>query len=270
MTKLELKKWREKEKWNTDARTYEPTGYYEKDVKNSKVDLIIRSDNTVEIVTNMFHQGMRMIFSAWNYANGVFQSSVEHGGIVYGRRDNGVDIRIPIFKHIRFNMDTMAIHESSKYLATYNTVDRKKSKEAMNIYQDKLNGAYAFISCMDRESFNQDKESVIEELIPENKGSHWWGNEMREEANLLADKIFFEKPVEAIYVYMKAFNIGYYTSSQAQPSDWINSFKKKFAKHIQVKHDTFTKKHLTHLENFKSSPWNIDIKINGKMVERLT
>ena len=198
MDSKELKKWREQEKWNTDARTYEPTGYYEKDVKNSKVDLIIRSDNTVEIVTNVFHQGMRMIFSAWNYANGVFQSSVAHGGIVYRRKDNGTVITIPIFKHIRFNMDTMAIHESVKYLATYNTVDRKKSKEAMNIYQDKLNGAYAFITCMDRESFNQDKESVIEESIPENKGSHWWGNEMREEANLLADKIFFEKPVEEI------------------------------------------------------------------------
>ena len=272
MDSKEFKKWREKEKWNTDARTYEPTGYYEKDVKNPKVDLIIRSDNTVEIVTNVFHQGMRMIFSAWNYANGVFQSSVAHGGIVYGRRDSRGDIRIPIFKHIRFNMDTMAIHESSKYIATYNTVDRKKSKEAMNIYQDKLNGAFAFITCMDRESFNQDKEEVTNELFAniETRNHYYWGKEQRDNAVAIAEKIFFEKPVEAIYVYMKAFNVAYHTSSQAQPSDWINGFKKKFAKHIQVKHDTFTKKYLTHLESFKSSPWNIDVKIDGKMVERLT
>jgi hypothetical protein len=269
MAKGELKKWREKEKWNTDARTYEPTGYYEKDVKNPKVDLIIRSDNTVEIVTDSFHQGMRMIFSAWNYANGVFQSSIGHGGIVYGRRDNGVDIRIPIFKHIRFNMDTMAIHESSKYIATYKTVDRKKSKEAMNRYQDTLNGAYAFINCMDIETFNQDREEVIDELTPDYKGSHWWSNAMREEATELADKILFDKPVESVYLLMKAFNVGYYMSSLAHPSDWISSFKKKFAKHIHVKHDTFTKEYLTHLENFKSSPWNIEITVNGKMVERL-
>jgi len=269
MDSKEFKKWREKEKWDTNARTHKPTGYYEKDVKNPKVDLIIRSDNTVEIVTNMFHQGMRMIFSAWNYANGVFQSSVEHGGIVYGRRDSRGDIRIPIFKHMRFNMDTMAIHESSKYLAKYDTVDRKKSKEAMNIYQDKLNGAYAFITCMDRETFNQDKEEVTNELI-EIDNHYYWSKEKRDGALLIADKIFFEKPVEAIYVYMKAFNVGYYTSSQAQPSDWINGFKKKFAKYIHVKHDTFNKKYLTHLENFKSSPWNIDITIDGKMVERLT
>ena len=221
-------------------------------------------------MTNSFHQGMRMIFSAWNYANGVFQSSVAHGGIVYRRKDNGTVIAIPIFKHMRFNMDTMAIHESSKYLATYKTVDRKKSKEAMGIYQDKLNGAFAFISCMDIETFNQDREEVIDELTPDNKGSHWWSKNMREEATELADKILFDKPVESVYLLMKAFNVGYYMSSLAHPSDWISSFKKKFAKHIQVKHDTFTKKHLTHLENFKSSPWNIDIKINGKMVERLT
>jgi len=272
MDSKELKKWREQEKWNTDARTYEPTGYYEKDVKNPKVDLIIRSDNTVEIVTNNFHQGMRMIFSAYSYSNGVFQSSIAHGGIVYGRRDNGVDIRIPIFKHMRFNMDTMAIHESSKYLATYNTVDRKKSKEAMNIYQDKLNGAYAFITCMDRESFNQDKEEVTNELFAntESRNHYYWGKEQRDSAVAIAEKIFFEKPVEAIYVYMKAFNVGYYMSSLAQPSDWIRTFKKKFAKYIHVKHDTFTKDYLTHLENFKSSPWNIDITIDGKMVERLT
>jgi hypothetical protein len=130
MAKGERKKWREETIWKKDSSGIERTGNFIKDFKNPKVDLIIRSDNTVEIVTDSFHQGMRMIFSAWNYANGVFQSSVEHGGIVYGRRDNGVDIRIPIFKHIRFNMDTMAIHESSKYIATYKTVDRKKSKEA--------------------------------------------------------------------------------------------------------------------------------------------
>jgi hypothetical protein len=269
MDSKEFKKWREKEKWNTDARTYEPTGYYEKDVKNPKIDLIIRSDNTVEIVTDSFHQGMRMIFSAYNYSNGVFQSSVGHGGIVYGRRDNGVDIRIPIFKHIRFNMDTMAIHESSKYLATYKTVDRKKSKEAMNLYQDKLNGAFAFISCMDSESFTQDRQNVVDELMPDNKSAYYWGKEKRDNALVLADKIFFEKPVEAIYAYMKAFNIGYFMHSLSQPSDWLKGFKKKFAKHIHVKHDTFDTDFITHLENFKSSPWDIDITVDGKMVERL-
>jgi hypothetical protein len=269
MAKGERKKWREETIWKKDSSGIERTGNYIKDFKNPKVDLIIRSDNTVEIVTDSFHQGMRMIFSAWNYANGVFQSSVGHGGIIYRRKDNGTVIAIPIFKHIRFNMDTMAIHESSKYLATYKTVDRKKSKEAMNIYQDKLNGAYAFITCMDKESFNQDKEEVTNELIGIDN-HYYWGKEKRNSAVALADKIFFEKPVEAIYTYMKAFNVGYYMSRQAEPSDWIKGFKKKFAKHIHVKHDTFTKDYLTHLENFKSSPWNIDITINGKLVERLT
>ena len=76
--------------------------------------------------------------------------------------------------------------------------------------------------------------------------SYYWSKEKRDGALLIADKIFFEKPVEAIYVYMKAFNVGYYTSSQAQPSDLINGFKKKFAKYIHVKHDTFTKKYKPH------------------------
>jgi hypothetical protein len=69
---------------------------------------------------------------------------------------------------------------------------------------------------------------------------------------------------------MKAFSVSYHLGSQASPSAWLKGFKKKFAKHIQVRHDTFTKDYLTHLENFKSSPWNIDITIDGKMVERLT
>jgi hypothetical protein len=269
MDSKEFKKWREKEKWNTDARTYELTGYYEKDVKNAKIDLIIRSDNTVEIVTDNFHQGMRMIFSAYTYSNGVFQSSVNHGGIVYGRRDNGVDIRIPIFKHMRFNMDTMQVHPSAHYIATYRTVDRKLSKEAMNLYKDKLNGAFAFITCMDKESFREDIDSVTKELIPDNITSYYWGSESQNKAEKLADSIFFEKPVEAIYLYMKSFHVGYYLSSMAQPSDWIKVFKKKFAKYIHAKHETFTKEYLTHLENFKSSQWNIDVTVNGKLVERL-
>jgi hypothetical protein len=269
MGSKEFKKWREKEKWNSNARTYEPTGYYEKDVKNPSVDLIIRSDNTAEIVTDNFHQGMRMIFSAYSYSNGVFQSSVNHGGIVYGRRDNGVDIRIPIFKGMRFNMDTMQVHPSAHYTATYRTVDRKLSKEAMSIYQDKLNGAFAFITCMDKESFKEDMDTVTAELIPDNVTSYYWGSQSQNEAEKLADSIFFEKPVEAIYLYMKSFHVGYYMSSLAHPSDWIKGFKKKFAKYIHVKHETFSKEYLTHLENFKSSPWNIDVTVNGKMVERL-
>jgi hypothetical protein len=268
MPKGELRKWREESIWDRDSSSVKYTGNYIKDIKNPKVDLIVRSDNTVEVVTDNFHQGMRMIFSAWNYANGVFQSSVGHGGIVYGRRDSRGDTRIPIFKHIRFNMDTMAIHESSKYIASYKTVDRKKSKEAMNLYKDKLNGAYAFITCMDRESFNQDKEEVVNELIPENS-QYYWSKDKREKATALADEILLNKPVEGIYLFMRAFNVGYYMSSLAHPSDWINVFKKKFAKHIHVKHNTFDTDFITHLDNFKSSPWDINITVNGKMVERL-
>jgi hypothetical protein len=122
---------------------------------------------------------------------------------------------------------------------------------------------------MDRETFKQEKEEVTNELI-EIDNHYYWGKEKRDSALLIADKIFNEKPVEAVYVYMKAFNVGYYLGSLADPTDWINGFKKKFAKYIHVKHDTFTKKYLTHQENFKSSPWNIDITIDGKMVERLT
>jgi hypothetical protein len=269
MDKGERKKWREETIWKKDSSGIERTGNYIKDFKNPKVDLIIRSDNTVEIVTDSFHQGMRMIFSAYSYSNGVFQSSVNHGGIVYGRRDNGVDIRLPIFKGMRFNMDTMQVHPSAHYIAKYRTVDRKLSKEAMSIYQDKLNGAFAFITCMDKESFREDMDTVTAELIPDNVTSYYWGSQSQNEAEKLADSIFFEKPVEAIYLYMKSFHVGYYMSSLAHPSDWIKGFKKKFAKYIHAKHETFSKEYLTHLENFKSSQWNIDVTVNGKMVERL-
>jgi hypothetical protein len=269
MDKGERKKWREETIWKKDSSGIERTGNYIKDFKNPKVDLIIRSDNTVEIVTDSFHQGMRMIFSAYSYSNGVFQSSVNHGGIVYGRRDNGVDVRLPIFKGMRFNMDTMQVHPSAHYIATYRTVDRKLSKEAMSIYQDKLNGAFAFITCMDKESFREDMDNVTGELIPDNRTSYYWGSESQNKAEKLADSIFFEKPVEAIYLYIKSFHVGYYLSSMAHPSDWIKVFKKKFAKYIHAKHDTFSKEYLTHLENFKSSQWNIDVTVNGIMVERL-
>ena len=98
---------------------------------------------------------------------------------------------------------------------------------------------------------------------------YYWKRDRREIATVIADKLIFDKPVESVYLFMSAFNVGYYMSSLAHPSDWINGFKKKFAKYIHVKHDTFTKEYLTHLENFKSSPWNIEITVNAKMVERL-
>jgi hypothetical protein len=269
MDKKELKQWHEKSEWDSNARTYQKTGTYERNFKNPKVDLIVRADNTVEIVTDSFHQGMRMIFSAYSYSKGVFQSSVNHGGIIYTWTELGVTKTIPIFKGMRFNMDTKEIYPSAQYIAKYRTVDRKLSKEAMSIYQDKLNGAFAFITCMDKESFREDIDSVTKELIPDNVTSYYWGSESQNKAEKLADSIFFEKPVEAIYLYMKSFHVGYYLSSMAHPSDWIRVFKKKFAKYIHAKHDTFSKEYLTHLENFKSSQWNIDVTVNGKMVERL-
>jgi hypothetical protein len=269
MDKKELKQWYEKSEWDSNARTYQKTGTYERNFKNPKVDLIVRADNTVEIVTDSFHQGMRMIFSAYSYSKGVFQSSVNHGGIIYTWTELGVTKTIPIFKGMRFNMDTKEIHPSAQYIAKYRTVDRKLSKEAMSIYQDKLNGAFAFITCIDKESFREDIDSVTKELIPDNVTSYYWGSESQNKAEKLADSIFFEKPVEAIYLYMKSFHVGYYLSSMAHPSDWIRVFKKKFAKYIHAKHDTFSKEYLTHLENFKSSQWNIDVTVNGKMVERL-
>jgi hypothetical protein len=269
MDKKELKQWYEKSEWDSNARTYQKTGTYERNFKNPKVDLIVRADNTVEIVTDSFHQGMRMIFSAYSYSKGVFQSSVNHGGIIYTWTELGVTKTIPIFKGMRFNMDTKEIHPSAQYIAKYRTVDRKLSKEAMSIYQDKLNGAFAFITCMDKESFREDIDSVTKELIPDNVTSYYWGSESQNKAEKLADSIFFEKPVEAIYLYMKSFHVGYYLSSMAHPSDWIRVFKKKFAKYIHAKHETFSKEYLTHLENFKSSQWNIDVTVNGKMVERL-
>jgi hypothetical protein len=122
---------------------------------------------------------------------------------------------------------------------------------------------------MDKESFKEDMDTVTAELIPDNVTSYYWGSQSQNEAEKLADSIFFEKPVEAIYLYMKSFHVGYYMSSLAHPSDWIKGFKKKFAKYIHVKHETFSKEYLTHLENFKSSPWNIEITVNGKLVERL-
>jgi hypothetical protein len=105
--------------------------------------------------------------------------------------------------------------------------------------------------------------------MPDNKTTYYWGKSVKDEAIALAEKLFFDKPVESIYLFMRAFNVGYYLSSMAHPSDWIRVFKKKFAKYIHVKHDTFSKEYLTHLENFKSSQWDIDITVNGKMVERL-
>lgn len=268
MDKKELGKWREQTQWDSNARQHVPTGLYERDIKNPKVDLIIRSDNTVEIVTDNFHQGMRMIFSAYSYSNGVFQSSNAHDGVIYGWRQDGVDRRIPIFKGMRFNMDTREIHPSAQYLVTYRNVNRTKSKEAMNIYRDKLNMAFAFMNVMDREQFENDKESVYAELVSDS--NHWWSKDTTEKAQTTANEIFFDRPVEAIYLYMKTMHCGYYLSRLAHPSDWIRVFKKRFTKFIQLRHDTFDKEYITHLEPFKSSTWNMDITVNGKMVERLT
>jgi hypothetical protein len=263
MDKKELERWSSRSVWNDKTKQHDLSGY-EKYSKSPKTDLIIRSDNTVEIVTDSFHQGMRMIFSAWSYSRGCFQSSVNHGGVIYRRGDKV----LPIFKGMRFNMETMEVHPSAQYIITYSRVNRTKSKEALSHYQEKLNMANAFINVMDIDVFEEDKKTVYQELM--DKGDSWWDREERIKAVKLADNIFFERPVEACYLYMRTFDVGYYISRSAPSSEWTKKLKSKFAKHIQIRHDTFDKEYVTHLEPFKTSTWNIQIKVNGKMVERLT
>ena len=267
MDEKELKRWQRNHKWNEQTRNYDDDGYV-RNYKDPKIDLIIRSDDTVEIVTSDFHQGMRQIFSAYSYSNGTFQSSVKHGGVIYGRRLNDVWKTIPIFKGMRFNMETLEIHPSAQYLITYKKVNRKKNKEAMDIYKEKLGMAKAFLSCMERQDFDEDYKNTIQEYT-DSEHRYYISKSEKERMSRIADSIFMEKPVDAVYLYMRAFDSHYYTSSNTLPSTYFKLFRDKFLKYVAVKHDAFDKEYVTHLEPMKASSWHMDITVNGKMVERL-
>jgi hypothetical protein len=251
--------------------------YYRKNDTEPNVFGIVRSDNTIEFDMGgrYMHQGLRQIMSR-SYHNGYFRSSVRHGGIIYSKRieeDDHVWWRvIPIFRGLRMNMDTLEIHESSKYTFVKKTLSREKSKALLAKYEN----AYKVAEVM-YVNLEQDKISdIIKEIGREYFPKYWVENGNygyldiktgnTKEVMDKADEILESSPFDSFILYINAISLWWKHNNNIKEN--YDRAKKKIYKVLQKNNDVFNVKEFDYTQNISSSAWGLDIKVNNNFVYR--
>jgi hypothetical protein len=236
---------------------------------------IVRSDNTIEFAVegHYIHQGLRQIMSA-NYYRGYFSSSIRHGGIIYSKQD--IDTKewktIPIFKGLRMNIDTLELHEDSKYTFAKKTINRQKSKAVLDKYENAFKVAEVMFINMDRDKVRDVMNDVGREYFPEcwvengnysyidMSGKHY--DEVMQKAITLLDT----NPFDAYMIFTNVLNIWW--RHRDDMKDNFTRAKKKIFKAMRVYYDVFNVKEYDHTHNLLGGEWELDVKVNGNLVHR--
>ena len=168
------------------------------------------------------------------------------------------------------HIDTMEIHESSKYTFVKKTLDRKKSKEFLAKYEN----AYKVAEVM-YVTLEQDKISdIIKEIGREHFPKYWIDNgnygylniDNPKEVMDKADEILESSPFDSFILYINAINLWWKYSSNIKEN--YDRAKKKIYKVIQKNNYVFNVKEFDYTQNISSSAWGLDIKVNNNFVYR--
>jgi len=157
--------------------------YYTTEV-TPRVLCVVRSDNTLEYVTNSFYQGDNMKMTDW--LGGYQYDSYRMSGTAWasGYREHG-NINHPIFRGLRVDLET---HQpvGQNIQVFRRTVNRKRSKELMASYKERFKSPDAMLKCMDTETMIVTIKDILEE--------HFGGNEnmyiSTTECFAIAEKMF--------------------------------------------------------------------------------
>ena len=171
------------------------------------------------------------------------------------------------------NMDTLEIHESSKYTFVKKTLSREKSKALLAKYEN----AYKVAEVM-YVNLEQDKISdIIKEIGREYFPKYWVENgnygyldikdgDNTKEVMDKADEILESSPFDSFILYINAINLWWKYSKDIKEN--YNRAKKKIYKVIQKNNDVFNVKEFDYTQNISSSAWGLDIKVNNNFVYR--
>ena len=249
--------------------------YYKNDpVTEPYVFGVVRSDNTIEFDMSgrYMHQGLRQIMSS-GYFSGNFSSSVRHGGIIYSKKidkENHTWRVIPIFRGLRMNMDTLEIHESSKYTFVKKTLSREKSKALLAKYENAFKVAEVMYINLEQDKVSDIIKEIGREYFPKywvENGNYGYVNiENPKEVMDKADEILESSPFDSFILYINAINLWWKYSRNIKEN--YDRAKKKIYKVIQKNNDVFNVKEFDYTQNISSSVWSLDIKVNNNFVYR--
>jgi hypothetical protein len=146
------------------ARVYKKTHdheqfeYYTTEI-TPRVLCVVRSDNSLEYVTNSFYQGDNMKMTDW--MNGYQYDSYRMSGTAYTFHGGSKQMNHPVFKGLRIDEDHNPVGQ--KVQVFRRTVNRKRSKELMAKYKAVFKSPDAMLKCMDTDTMIVSIKDILEE-----------------------------------------------------------------------------------------------------------
>lgn len=118
-------------------------------------------DNTFEFTNNLW---ISQLYTMNNY---LFKSSnlpyighsSKHGGVILRKWTD--KIVIPVFKGLRINLETLELHENSKYQVSIKKLNNKDVNKEFKVYEEKFKLAQAILKAMPIDVFVSDLSDYI-------------------------------------------------------------------------------------------------------------
>ena len=146
------------------ARVYKKTHdheqfeYYTTEI-TPRVLCVVRSDNSLEYVTNSFYQGDNMKMTDW--MGGYQYDSYRMSGTAYCERGYA-NLNHPVFRGLRIDLETH--NPVGQNIQVFRrTVNRKRSKELMASYKERFKSPDAMLKCMDTDTMLVSIKDILEE-----------------------------------------------------------------------------------------------------------
>jgi hypothetical protein len=135
--------------------------YYTTDV-SPRVLCIVRSDNTLEYVTNSFYQGDNMKMTDWmgGYQYDSYRMSGTAYSSLYGSNGNA-RMNHPVFAGLRIDEDHNPVGQNIQVFRR--TVNRKRSKDLMAKYKAVFKSPDAMLKCMDTDTMIVSIKDILDE-----------------------------------------------------------------------------------------------------------
>jgi hypothetical protein len=160
--------------------------YYTTEVK-PRVLCVVRSDNTLEYVTNSFYQGDNMKMTDWmgGYQYDSYRMSGTAYSSLYGSNSNA-RMNHPVFAGLRIDEDHNPVGQNVQVFRR--TVNRKRSKDLMASYKEKFKSPDAMLKCMDTDTMIVSIKDILDEHFNDEQ-NHYISNH---ECFAIAERMFAE------------------------------------------------------------------------------
>lgn len=159
---------------------------------------IVRPDNSFEFTAPCYYQGDKGLLSNFTFG-GYFKSDCRRGGMILVR--NNSPYMFPIYENMRVDCTTMKPDPSHKYCLLGKRVDRKKSKQFMQQYDEFFKVSKAMMKNLDMKTFRDIAKENVDRV---SSGGHWLTVVEKSKMIDEAKKLMNDSPLDSASLYCVA------------------------------------------------------------------